>query len=121
MLNRDLIAHEYALKLLQKDIPISDKGISYKAFNLADTMIAEAEKRTDKECPSIVGDGWVSVEDHLPNKDGDFLVYRPHAHLEPDCDRNIKICEYLIKRDDFIGSFHEITHWQELPSPPKGK
>lgn len=112
MLNRDQIAHEYILSGVATTV--------HSAFQLADAMIAEAQKRKNVERPAVVGDGWISVDNRLPNSDGEFMVYRPDAHLKPACDRNVRICEYSTKASSFIGSIHTITHWQPLPNPPKG-
>lgn len=113
MLNRDQIAHEYILSGVVTTV--------HSAFQLADAMIAEAQKRKNTERPAVIADDWVSVDDRLPENTQEVLAYRPDAHLEPACDRNIKICKYLAIHKTFIGSMHEVTHWQPLPSPPSAE
>lgn len=113
MLNRNQIAHEYAIQLIKKEGYVSVSSTVFTAFELAEAMLDEAEKRTDKERPEVLND-WVSVKDRLPE------------HLEP-------VTAYSVKG----GVFHawtvdgsrwrnhlyyidNVTHWQPLPSPPKG-
>ena len=96
MLNRDQIAHEYILSGVATTV--------HSAFQLADAMLAEAEKRKSTERPSVVGDGWVSVEDRLPEKDTDVLTCDTHEEMWID-----------------VHPFsRRTTHWQPLPQAPKG-
>lgn len=47
-MNRDQMAHEYALKLLEHDYqPRTVNDITGIAFDLADAMIKEAKRRTE--------------------------------------------------------------------------
>lgn len=66
-------------------------------------------------------DGWISVENRLPKDKQKVFAYRPDAHLKPARDNNLKICEYSSKYEAFLDSIHEVTHWQPLPSSPKGE
>lgn len=61
---------------------------------------------------------WINIDTRLPNKGDDVLVFRPKAHKEPSCDKNIKICKY-IDGNSFRDSYHNVTHWQPLPEIPK--
>ena len=73
------------------------------AFRLADAMIAEAEKRTDKERPAILSD-WISVKDRLPEFDLNVLVFYT--------DESVSV--------DYLPFSEDVTHWQPLPNPPRG-
>ena len=53
MLNRDDIAHEYMLHGRARNAP--------HAFDLADEMIAEAQKRKSTERPAILNDDYILV------------------------------------------------------------
>ena len=66
----------------------------------------------------VLNDNWISVFKDLPEDGQEVLVYRPHAHLEPNHDRNIKICKYRARDDNFLESCHEVTQWQPLPDEP---
>lgn len=87
----------------------------------------EANKRAEQFYDMLENDrpevlnGWISVFKELPKNGQEVLAYRPHAHLEPNHHRNIKMCKYLAIEDRFLGSIHEVTHWQPLPEPPKEK
>ena len=94
MLNRNQIAHEYILSGVATTV--------HSAFQLADAMIAEAEKRTDKKRPAILSD-WISVEDRLPKAQTLVITYNEDGEFETD---------YA----PFLG---RITHWQPMPNPPK--
>ena len=64
------------------------------------------------ECAiQALGDGWVSVEDGLPEETGKYLsVYKSEE------DTGVYIGRY------WADGFNKyITHWQPLPSPPKPK
>lgn len=102
-LNRDQIAHEYILSGVATTV--------HSAFQLADAMIAEAQKRKDVERPAVVGDGWIRVEDRLPS-DGDVVL----CFFEYGDSTSIEIYEFSMKHY----KNNCITHWQQLPNPPKG-
>lgn len=57
-------------------------------------------------------DGWISVNDRLPSKVGEVLVFK-------------KITGYFVtfwdgkSWIDFPFNDFEVTHWQELPEPPR--
>ena len=38
---------------------------------------------------------WINIDTRLPNKGDDVFSFRPKAHKEPSCDKNIKICKYI--------------------------
>ncbi len=71
--------------------------------------------------------GWISVEDKLPKKDEAVLVYQPNERKELEC----FVCahdgsnwrEFEIHEPDTtyeaLTWFDEITHWAQLPNPPK--
>lgn len=62
--------------------------------------------------------GWISVQDRMPEQGQKVLVFRPDAHNHPHKDPNFKICTYA-GADIFINSHfeHVITHWKPLESP----
>lgn len=59
---------------------------------------------------------WVSVEDRLPENDGDYLATDG---------KNVDLCSYYNRHKLFCPQTHDpeyfkkATHWMELPEPPK--
>lgn len=68
------------------------------------------------ECAiQALGDGWVSVDDGLPECDGNYLVLLNGGNIIEQLTTSYFRAEYK----SFDASF--TTHWQPLPSPPKPK
>ena len=71
-------------------------------------------------------DGWISVEDRLPEIGKNVLVYDCFSELEQIPELSMSTAHYdgMVWRD-YLSNRHiyseEITHWQPLPSPPKPK
>ncbi len=75
---------------------------SIEPVNEACRMGMEALKRTQ----------WISVEDRLPENDGEYLVYTKHGFM--DKWPYIKFCgQYWGCRGA------KITYWMPLPEPPE--
>ena len=52
-------------------------------------------------------DGWISVEEQLPEKDGRYLVVEGLDY------------HWIVINSTMQGKFdYNITHWQPLPEPP---
>lgn len=70
--------------------------------------------------PPHANNGWISIKDRLPNKDGKYLV---HYQTQVLCDGGylpkFDVVNYssCIRHFDFY--HNHITHWQELPESPK--
>lgn len=66
-------------------------------------------------CPLKNADGWISVKDRLPGKNGDYLTYTCDGIVWP----------YFFTSssgvwEDALGySTDTVTHWMPLPEPPK--
>lgn len=57
-------------------------------------------------------DGWISVKDRLPDTDREVLVY--------DLDFGYFVLSYIGMKWEGLPFFHpNVTHWQELPDPPR--
>lgn len=76
-------------------------------------------------------DKWIRVDDRLPETDDDVLAYDRHLGVitaswqgackyYPKPDWNKSHGGEFFQLDDFFGDADlQITHWQELPAPPK--
>ena len=60
---------------------------------------------------------WISVEDRLPDNEGDYLCYYKYEHKSPNV-----ICENTyIGNGLWLSETNKITHWTLLPEPPNGE
>lgn len=64
---------------------------------------------------------WISVEDRLPDKCGNYLTYDPRYN-------DINMCYYMgsgewdhHRNGITDAKSHGFTYWQSLPEPPKGE
>jgi hypothetical protein len=55
--------------------------------------------------------GWISVEDRLPDENTRVLVFIPYTDTKIDTDR--------ILNGKWVRWIDKITHWQPLPEPPE--
>lgn len=64
---------------------------------------------------------WISVNDRLPEKNGDYLCYLIHDN--PKCDNRITTIIWVNMWSNVIGDnwveSYSVTHWMPLPEPPK--
>ena len=68
--------------------------------------------------------GWISVEDRLPETGEEVLVYDCFGQLNEKPDLSMSSASYKNGMwYDYLGNIHfygeDITHWQPLPEPPK--
>lgn len=102
-------------------------NIASIAYEHADAMLAEREKWqaveavTEKECAEPNSDGWISVNDRLPEEGKECIVFTKAltpvvSNLHP---HSITVDE--IDDGDWLlnSSWTVVTHWQPLPEPPK--
>ena len=93
-----------------------------KALN---TPIVGGKTVTEWAAIGMKAPQWISVEDRLPGRDGEYVVYgqtEAMRELLPDAEP-IWICNYYKQ----YGFYHLelrreygfITHWMPLPEPPK--
>lgn len=104
------MAYEILLKILDSTDYVDTLAVSH-AFELTDEYLERANKNTER--PAVIADNWISVEDRLPK---DFSEVLGCA-----CDDNVLVAywsgeEWYSPSDALLN----ITHWQALPSPPKG-
>ena len=65
---------------------------------------------------------WISVEERLPENEGDYLVRKVHSYSDKDGYSQIDVCIYCKMRDpEWIGcgNLCKVTHWMPLPESPK--
>lgn len=64
---------------------------------------------------------WISVEERLPEEDGEYLVLKVHNYHKDDGWMAQEVALFLRTRDPewVIGNLCEVTHWMPLPEPAK--
>jgi hypothetical protein len=61
------------------------------------------------------GEGWISVEDRLPEKLGFYIVARRYGQVHNGYfDEN----GWRLFTDSGMPAYSDVTHWQPLPAPP---
>ena len=63
---------------------------------------------------------WISVKDRLPEEKVNCIVHYKHAYCDNDDYWAIGICFYDGEKFR-IDLSYKVTHWQYLPTPPKGE
>jgi len=80
---------------------VCEAGCNEDVFRYKDTAIHSWNTRAD---------GWVSVDERIPN-------YKDKFYLIADHDGHIDTCYY----DAGVWSAWGVSHWMELPKPPTKK
>jgi hypothetical protein len=62
---------------------------------------------------------WISIEERLPKKGIDVLVYGFHSIDIAFYDTKEDNKPYWVRDDGYELDFYAITHWMKLPNPPK--
>ena len=64
---------------------------------------------------------WISVEERLPEEDGEYLVLKVHNYRKDDGWMAQEVALFLRARDPewVIGNLCEVTHWMQLPEEPE--
>ena len=66
-------------------------------------------------------DGWISVEDRLPDKNQLVMVFYKAIGKKDRIHNDVMATNWRKSNGDFIPcAGYEITHWRPLPEPPKG-
>ncbi|WP_254217846.1 DUF551 domain-containing protein [Burkholderia multivorans] len=99
------------------------KGYAATSYNAweARTFIARFEGWLAARRTTPDREAWISVAERLPESPGDYLLFRPAAHLPPASDPNITIREFFGRGKvggDRFGGAHAVTHWMPLPAAP---
>ena len=63
---------------------------------------------------------WIPVEDMLPEEKVDCIVHYKHAYCDNDNYLETGICFYDGEKFR-INCAYKVTHWMQLPQPPKGE
>jgi len=90
-------------------------------FNIK--SIAEYLQRHFATTPSVKAEGWVSVEDGLPEDGEDVLCISKSINCPVLSNYNnsaFEVKKYPCPSDRvLIAYWEDVTHWQPLPNPPK--
>ena len=64
---------------------------------------------------------WISVEERLPEADGEYLVLKRHNYRKDDGYMAQEVALFLKTREPewVVGNLCEVTHWMSLPKPPE--
>ena len=64
---------------------------------------------------------WISVEERLPEADGEYLVLKRHNYRKDDGYMAQEVALFLRTRDPewVVGNLVEVTHWMPLSEPPE--
>lgn len=65
---------------------------------------------------------WINIEDKLPPL-GQFVIVTDGHHVGEAIYAGQKKCtfNFLILNHNVVQPWQEVSHWMELPQPPKGK
>ena len=86
-------------------------GGLYPAYELADYLLDNG----------VGVQGWISVKDRVPKNSGHYLVVHRNKH---NGNTSTAIEAYIKCRigewwsNDYV---YDVTHWMQLPEPPKGE
>ena len=91
----------------------TDLSLSYSresdALNISDVLIAHG----------VTAQEWISVDERIPQNFVSVLGYMTDAGEFPP----VREC-YTVGNEFFfpaLGDVHSVSHWCELPQPPKGE
>lgn len=96
---------------------------NYKAFAQAADAIEELSRTVEEQKAQIItmaAEGkpqWISVEERLPEEDGNYLVNCSSAV----CESNFSIrreAHWLDPVEEWE-KYEDVTHWMALPEPPQ--
>ena len=79
-----------------------------------DAAIANAP--TVAKGTNVLSNGWISVKDRLPEKNGRYLVCEYGEAYSAEYEKNRPDSEWT---DDYEGYFMKVSHWMPLPEPPE--
>lgn len=99
-----------------------EHGLSLLDSQLQD-VIHECKKFIEPASPSVKAEGWVSVEDGLPEDGEDVLCISKSINCPVLANYNnsaFEVKKYPCPSDRvLIAYWEDVTHWQPLPNPPK--
>ena len=61
---------------------------------------------------------WISVDERLPNEDGEYLVYVDATKFKGGKFIDMEFFKTSINEFCYFMGEAEVTHWQPLPQPP---
>ena len=106
---------EEIIKKIVKDLPmpcLRDGMTDSEWYGWFEEAYNKGEEQGKKFTLSVVSK-WVAVEEKLPLKDGDYIVFEDGVVFEA--------CYYKEKNiwiDYEVTTYKDVTHWKELPKPP---
>ena len=96
-------------------------------YEYADAMLTEREKGRQvevvagKECAETKSDGWISVNDRLPEEGKECLVFtKALTPVVSNLHTHSVTVDEIDDGDWLLNSYQTVvTHWQPMPEPPK--
>jgi hypothetical protein len=102
-------------KLVEQAISHFWYGVSHDIFSEPVTTYAKLAIEALKKENGVTVQEWISVKDRLPEEEGLYLVAVVNDHER----RYSKTAWYHGHGNWFL--HQKVTHWQNLPQPPKGE
>jgi hypothetical protein len=109
----DLIEHEYSSESFWTEV-------CFDYHKTAENIINKGYRKQSEpfSCGHEKGSEWISVEERLPEKEDDYLVYTTAGFIETDrfsVSEDKDVDGYWFELDDYV------THWMPFPEAPKVK
>ena len=106
-----------------KKAPKWDGHSPYDAIERIGNLSCEGYRKQSAATDTNVGrkSEWISVEDRLPEKSGDYITYHDHGHcgvIYYNASIHLWNVYYF---EDTQNAIRSVTHWMPIPNPPKGE
>jgi len=94
---------------------MSDESINMLLIELRGHNVCTSEK--DLRVCEVVASAWISVKERLPENEERIIVYKKNGKIIISTYSNNEFLWWGL--DGWIVQTSQITHWRQLPEPPK--